>query len=348
MIQETFLYPPKPQIGDRVAVLSPSSALPAVFPAPYELGLRRLRAFGLEPVEYPTTRQWNSSPRERAADIHAAFADPSIKAVIASIGGDDQLKVLGCLDPEILRANPKPFFGYSDNTNLLHFLWSLGIVGYHGGAVMIQWGRPGRMHPMTSESLRRALFEHGAYELTLPEAYTDEEKDWKEPRALDNEPDMAPADPWVWDGPAVRVAGPAWGGCLEIVDFQLRASRYLGPLQAYQGAVLFLETSEGLPSAKFVYRVLMCMGERGLLQRFGAVMVGRPKAWSLDVRNRPDDKRRYREEQREAVLRALDEYNPHAPAVFNVDFGHTDPQVVIPHGGEVVVDAAARSITVIY
>jgi hypothetical protein len=46
-------YPPKPRPGDRVAVLSPSAGLPAIFPDVYELGLRRPRdLLGLEPVEY--------------------------------------------------------------------------------------------------------------------------------------------------------------------------------------------------------------------------------------------------------------------------------------------------------
>jgi muramoyltetrapeptide carboxypeptidase LdcA involved in peptidoglycan recycling len=60
-----------------------------------------------------------STPADRAADVNAAFADPEIKAVIASIGGDDEILVLPHLDAELIRANPKPFFGYSDNTNLL-------------------------------------------------------------------------------------------------------------------------------------------------------------------------------------------------------------------------------------
>ncbi|WP_206191306.1 LD-carboxypeptidase, partial [Streptomyces niveiscabiei] len=84
-------YPPKPSPGDRVAVVSPSAGLPGLFPRPFDLGLARLREeFGLVPVEYPTTRRMGATPRERAADLHAAFADPEIKAVIASIGGDDQ------------------------------------------------------------------------------------------------------------------------------------------------------------------------------------------------------------------------------------------------------------------
>src|SRR5215472_7209968 len=122
-------HPPKPRPGDRVAIVSPSSGLPGVFPRPFELGLSRLRAdFGLVPVEYPTTRVMNSAPGDRAADIHAAFADPDITAVITSIGGDDEIRVLPHLDADLLRANPKPFFGYSDNTCLLAHLWHLGNV----------------------------------------------------------------------------------------------------------------------------------------------------------------------------------------------------------------------------
>ena len=103
-----FRHPEKPARGDAVAVVSPSGRSAALFPAPFELGLQRLR------------------DAERARDLHAAFADPEIKAVVASIGGEDELKVLRELDGERLAANPKPFFGYSDNTNLHLFLWSSG------------------------------------------------------------------------------------------------------------------------------------------------------------------------------------------------------------------------------
>src|SRR5690349_19327670 len=107
-----MIYPPKPRPGDRIAILSPSAGLPAVFPNVYELGLSRLRdECGLIPVEFPTTRAAAASARERAQDITAAFADPSISAVMASIGGDDQITVLRHLDDDVIRANPKPFFG---------------------------------------------------------------------------------------------------------------------------------------------------------------------------------------------------------------------------------------------
>lgn len=345
-----MVHPAPLRPGDRVAVLSPSWGGPAHFQAVYELGLKRLRdVLGLEVVEYPTTRSEAATPAERAADVHSAFSDPHIAGIIASIGGDDQLKVLGHLDPEVLRANPKAFFGYSDNTNLHHFLWNLGIVSYHGGAVMVQLGRPGRMHPVTESSWRQALFSRGEHELVDPGASTDEEQcDWADLSTFESEPKLTPAAPWSWHGSASSVTGRLWGGCLEILDMQLRTDRYLAAPEEYDGAVLFFETSEELPSADYVYRVLMCMGERGLLQRFSAVIAGRPKAWSYDVHNSDTEKLRYCDEQHRAVLRALEEYNPDAPVVLDVDLGHTDPQLVVPHGGQARLIPSEQAVFVTY
>ena len=192
------------------------------------------------------------------------------------------------------------------------------------------------------------MFTSGSYRLEPPATYCDEDGDWDDPATLTSEPASFPAAAWSWHGPQVRVTGPAWGGCLEIVDFHLRTGRYLRPDDRYEGAVLFLETSEELPPASYVYRVLMCMGERKLLQRFAAVIWGRPKAWSLDEPNDRAAKARYTEEQHEAVLAAVTEYHPGVPLVFGADFGHTEPQHVIPSGGTVTVDGGTRQIEVTY
>jgi len=343
-------YPSKPSPGDRVAVLSPSSGLPGLFPRPYELGLERLRKeYGLEPVEYPATRKMGSTPAERAADIHAAFADPGVKAVIASIGGDDQITVLPLLDRELIRANPKPFFGTSDNTNLLAYLRNTGIVGYHGASVMVELGRPGAMHPQTADSLRAALFTSGPYELRPAERWNDINRDWADPATFDEEPGSRPGSGWSWVN-ADRVAeGRSWGGCLEILAWLLMADREIARDPAeYDGGVLILETSEDMPSATEVFRTLRSMGERGLLRRFSALLMARPKTWSFERPNSPEEAARYAAEQQEAVLRAMRTYAPEATIVFDVDFGHTDPQVVIPYGGTVRVDGPARRITVTY
>jgi muramoyltetrapeptide carboxypeptidase LdcA involved in peptidoglycan recycling len=343
-------YPLKPSPGDRIAVVSPSGGLPGIFPLPYELGLERLREeYDLEPVEYPATRKMGSTPRERADDLHAAFADPTIKAVIASIGGDDQITVLPLLDRELIRANPKPFFGYSDNTNLLAYLWNAGIVGYHGATVMCEVGRPGAMDPLTAESLRAALFTSGPYELRPAERFRDVDQPWDAPETFASQPPTEPGGGWSWHRPDRVVEGRSWGGNIEILSWLLMADREIArDPSVYDGHVLFLETSEDMPKANDVFWILRSMGERGLLRRFGALLMGRPKAWSFDQPHDAASKARYAREQREAVLKAVDIYAQHMVVVFDVDFGHTDPQIVLPYGGTIRVDGPARRISVTY
>jgi muramoyltetrapeptide carboxypeptidase LdcA involved in peptidoglycan recycling len=342
-----MLFARKVVAGDRVAVVSPSSGLPEIFPGPYELGLERLRGFGLVPVEYPTTRKLGATPQERADDLHAAWSDPSVRAVIASIGGDDQLTVLKHLDPQVFRADPKPFFGYSDNTNLLNFLYSLGIPAYHGGSVMVQFGRGGAMHPDTERSLRAALFGSGEFELTPAAGWTDQDRDWADLVHLESEPRLFASTGWSWHGPRTAVTGRLWGGCLEIIEWQLAANRWMLPVEEYSG-ILFLETSEEMPSGDEVYRMLRNLGERGLLARFEAVLWGRPKSWSLDRRSTPEESAAFVEAQYAAARRALAEYNPDALLVTGLDIGHTDPQLVIPYGGTASIDPAAQRVSVVY
>ena len=330
-------------------MLSPGSALPAVFPHPFDLGLRRLREdFGLEVVEYPTTRT-QGSPAERAADVMAAFVDDGITAVLTSIGGNDQIKILNYLDPAVLAAHPKPFFGLSDNTNLHNYLWNLGIVSYQGGTLMTMLGRGGAINPHSEESFRAALFTDDWYALRPAASFTDMSRDWAGPTILETEPPMLPGTGWEWHGGSAAVEGRLWGGCFEIIDFNLRTARYLAADDtAYDGCVLYLETSEELPTAQYVGEVLMCLGERGLLQRFSALLMGRPLAWRFGTPDDPEFRAEFRSAEREAVLAAMTEYSPDVPVVLDVDFGHTDPQLVMPNGGDVRIDPRGRTISVRY
>ncbi len=314
----------------------------------YELGLRRLRAeYGLEPVEYPTTRIMGADPRDRARDLTAAFADPTITAVLATVGGDDLITVTPHLDDEVLRANPKPYFGYSDNTNVLNHLHRLGVVSYHGGSVLVHLGRPGALHPLSADSLRAALFGSDWYDLTPAAQWGDEPNDWNDPASLAAEPVMFPGTGWRWQGPAKVVEGRTWGGNLEVLHWLLAADR-VAPAATLAGSVFLLETSEELPPAVEVYRMLRNLGERGLLDGFPAALVGRAKAWEFGRRLTPPEKKAYAEDQRAAVTRAFAEYATDTVLVFDVDFGHTDPQLIIPYGGEVRVDAVRQRISVRY
>jgi muramoyltetrapeptide carboxypeptidase LdcA involved in peptidoglycan recycling len=330
--------------GDKVAVLSPSWAAPAFYPEVHEQALRRVRdELGLEPVEYPTTRR-PASPTERAADLMAAFADPDIRAVLATIGGDDQITVLRHLDPEVVRADPKPFFGYSDNANLLNWLWFHGIEGVYGGSTQVHLG-PGPAPDVEHlTSLKAALF-GGDVELTPVARTRDMGLPWDDPAALTAVPPDLPAEPWTWSGPERVVTAPTWGGCFEIVRWTLEVGRFVRPTQDYAGCVLLLEPTEELPTPEEVFRGLRNFGERGLLSAAAALLWGRPMVSSREHVRTEQEGRALRAEHREQVLRVVADYNPDLVVALDVDFGHTLPQWVLPYGGRVTVDGVARRIT---
>lgn len=58
------------------------------------------------------------SDARRAADLHAAFADTEVAAIICMRGGYGSARLLDLLDYEVIREQAKPFVGYSDISSL--------------------------------------------------------------------------------------------------------------------------------------------------------------------------------------------------------------------------------------
>lgn len=340
-----LVHPPKARPGDKVAVLSPSFAAPGFAPAVHEQAMRRLvEVTGLEPVEYPTTRLLGASPEQRAADVNAALADADVRAIVASVGGEDQVTVVPHLDADVALRDPKPFLGTSDNTNLHQWLWSLGIASFYGGSTQVHLGPGPAVDPVHAASLRAALVEGGTLEVTDPGESEDVGKDWSDPRALTEYGDREPTEPWSWSGPARSVTGRTWGGCLEVLQWVLTAGRFREAPEALAGGVLLLETSEELLPAREVGWIVRALGERGLLAAVDAVLVARPPV--SDFERRPDGPERaaLRAAQRDVVVEQVTRYNPDAVVCVGIPFGHTRPQWILPHGGAVTVDGAARRV----
>ena len=330
--------------GDKVAILSPSFGAPGTWPHMYQLGLKRLRdVFGLEPVEFPTTRQIGASVKARADDLVAAFEDQSIKAVIASIGGDDQVTYIKHLPHEPFIRNPKPFFGFSDNTHFANFLWLNDISSYYGGALFTQFAVQGEMDEYTIRYLHYALFEDGERELVAATEFNDIELDWDDPKTLNQRRTYEPNDSLLWDGEG-SARGLTWGGCLESIDDILRHDICLPTLEQFENVILITETSEEIPTPNYVFRVYRALGERGILERIRGVLVGRPKAWGFDKPLYSKARKIYRQEQNSVILSVVRQYNKDIPIVQNMDFGHTNPQIPMPYGANLRIDADNRKI----
>nr|MBP9798236.1 LD-carboxypeptidase [Candidatus Woesebacteria bacterium] len=343
-IDMNFQKLPKLRKGDKVAILSPSFAAPGVWPHVYQLGLKRLKeVFELEPVEFPTTAKVGASKEERSKDLIDAFSNPEIKGIIGSLGGNDQVTYVKNLPRDVFANNPKQYFGYSDHTHFQNHLWQCGVPSYYGGMIFTQFAMQQKMHDFSVKYLKTAMFEGGEVELTSSETYNDIGLDWSDESNLDKERVMEQNDGWHWDGSG-SVSGISWGGCLESLDEMHRHGITLPSLEDFESVVLFFETSEEIPPADYVHRVLRAFGERGILERVKGVMVGRPKAWEFDKQNSAEEKRVYREEQREIVIETVRKYNESVPIIQNLDFGHTEPQLCLPFGGNIRIEAESKKI----
>ena len=206
------VHPAKAHHGDHIAVVSPSFAAAGAYPAIHEQAMRRLtEVTGLIPVEYPTTREVGATPRARAADINAALADPAIRALLAVVGGEDQICVVPHLDARLAKRDPKPFLGTSDSTNIHHWLWANGIASFYGGSSQVHLGPGPGVDDVHARSLRAALITGETLEITDPGESEDFGIDWGDPRALTSFGEREATEAWSWHGPDQRGAWPDLG-----------------------------------------------------------------------------------------------------------------------------------------
>jgi muramoyltetrapeptide carboxypeptidase len=120
--------------GDRIALVAPASAFAR---DEFDAGVAELRRLGFEPVYdesvFARHHYTAGDAATRAAAFRRAWGDPSIAALIAVRGGYGSMQILPLLDRTEIRATPKAFIGYSDNTSLLTYLTTgCGIVAFHG------------------------------------------------------------------------------------------------------------------------------------------------------------------------------------------------------------------------
>ncbi|MBK9967531.1 MAG: LD-carboxypeptidase [Holophagales bacterium] len=120
--------------GARVALVSPAS--PEEEPEGIAIAEEIVASLGLVPRRMPSaarqTMYLAGTDEERAADLNAAFRDPSIDAIWCVRGGYGSGRLLPLLDWEAIRKNPKPLLGYSDITALLNGIYAkTGLVTFH-------------------------------------------------------------------------------------------------------------------------------------------------------------------------------------------------------------------------
>ncbi len=82
---------------------------------------------------YNQDRYLAGSDESKLEALYDFFQDPEIKLILNARGGYGSIRLINKINYDIIKANPKPFCGFSDITALLlMFYKKCGLITYHG------------------------------------------------------------------------------------------------------------------------------------------------------------------------------------------------------------------------
>jgi len=337
-----FIKPKKLVRGDTVGIVSPSWGAPSEFPEIYEKGIKELENLGLKTKEFPTARMdadtLRNNPKRRADDIVQAFTDPEVKAIVASIGGDDSVRVLEYLDWDVIKNNPKIVLGYSDITTLLATLNMRGLVTFNGPCVMAGFAQIQDL-PAWREHVLEMLFDNpDEYQYSEFRTYSEGYPSWSDLSQIGKVLPKKKSSGWRWIQGNGTSTGTLFGGCIEVLEF-LKGTRYWPEEEFWNDKIVFFETSEGKPSVLNVKWMLRNYGVQGVFTRASAILFGRARSYSEAEKVELD----------KAIIDIVaGEFScPNLSIVTNMDFGHTDPQMILPLGVRAQLDSHAKTFRLV-
>ena len=341
-----MIKPRRLRPGGRVAAVSLSWGGPGAIPHRYAAGKRQFEEkFGVTVTETEhalRSPEWLArNPRARAEDLMAAFADPDVDGIISTIGGNDSIRLLPYIDPSVIRNNPKVFLGYSDTTVTHCVCRATGLVSFYGPAFMSGFGENTGMFPYMIDSVRKTLFESQSIGL-LPQnesGWTVEYLDWSDPSNQSIARQLNSCTGWIFHQQEGVVEGRLFGGCVAVLD-DLRGTPVFPTAESLDGAILFLETCEEGPPPQVLQQFIRCLAAMGCLQPLAGILLGRPGG-QIDPAVFPA--------YADTLCRTVrEEYDlRELPIVSNMDFGHTDPMMVLPLGLRLRIDSERRELTIL-
>lgn len=310
------------QVGDEVRVVAPACSLASINPEPDliaqrfdELGLRLSFGRHIESCD-----DFGSSPvADRIADLHEAFADPSVKAILTVVGGYNSNQLLPHLDWELIKANPKILCGYSDITALTCSIWAKTAMTTYSGPHYSTFGM--RKHfDQTLSWFTQMLMTDDTIVVEPAQTWTDDA--W----FLDQENRRIEPNDGYWVLSEGTAAGHLVGGNLCTFNL-LQGTEYMPDLH---GAIVFVEDDlESTPST--FDRDLASLTQQPGFGGVVGLLIGRFQGGFEMTRGKLQ-----KIVETNSLLDGL-------PILANMDFGHTNPLLTLPVGGQARFDAIPGS-----
>jgi muramoyltetrapeptide carboxypeptidase LdcA involved in peptidoglycan recycling len=145
---------------------------------------------------------------------------------------------------------------------------------------------------------------------------------------------LEPTTGWEFLEGGKNANGELFGGCIEVLNF-INGTDFWPKKSFWKNKILFIETSEEKPSPDYVKYTLRNFGEQGIFDKINGLMVGRARDYSLE------EKKQLKENINLVVKK---EFGKEFPIVTNMDFGHTDPQIILPLGMKASINSKKQEV----
>ena len=317
------IIPAKLKKGDEIRVIAPSRSMTILNNETINIATNRLEELGFKVtfgknVNKQTDEIYGCATiEERIEDLHDAFRDTNVKAILTVIGGFNVNQILDYIDYDLIKDNPKIICGFSDITALLDAIYTkTGLVTYYGPHYSSFGMKNGFEY--TLEYFKKMFMQTDSICIN-------DSKEWSD-------------DPWFLnqedrnfktnEGRIVlssgKIEGKIIGGNLCTLNL-LQGTEYMPDLDE---SVLLIEDDEmaGDAFTKEFDRNLQSLLHCAKGKKINGIIIGRAQVNSKMT----DDKWK-------SIIETKKELQ-NIPIIINADFGHTTPIFTFPIGGHIAID----------
>ena len=324
-----YMLPPKLKRGDEIRVIAPARSLSLLSRANIQLAKERIEKEGYT-VSFSKHCQesdifFSSSIKSRLEDIHQAFRDKKVAAILTVIGGFNSNELLPYLDYSLIKNNPKILCGYSDITALANAITAkTGLITY-SGPHFSTWGMK-KSFEYNLEYFNKSLVDEGEYFIEASKSWSDDA--WyqdQEHRTFEKNNGYVV----IQKG---KAEGRIFGGNLCTLNL-LQGTEFMPNIS---NAILFLEDDDlaGAYCGVEFNRNLQSLINQPHFKTVKGIVIGRfQKRSEMTI-----EKIKY-------IIQTKKELKS-IPVIANADFGHTNPLMTFPIGGMVKIIASKNKASI--
>lgn len=319
------IIPNKLSIGDEIRVIAPSRSMKILSEEVIEIAKKRLEqlgfkvTFGKNVMNSINDDFGCASISDRIEDLHDAFKDKNVKAILTVIGGYNINQLLDYIDYTLIKENPKIICGFSDITALSNAIYAkTGLITYYGphfSSFGMKYG-----FDYTMNYFKNMLMDN-------KDIVIESSKEWSDDSWYKNQENREFIKN---DGMKIinngKAEGKIIGGNLCTLNL-LQGTKYMPDVN---NSILFLEDDD-LVGNEFIRefdRDLQSLLHHLNGKNIKGLVIGRAEKGS----NMNEKKWKEIIETKKELI--------NIPVIINVNFGHTTPIFTFPIGGYATIDTA--------